>query len=409
MMTDIGLKSAIKNLGDGAKLFMGDGSGLYIRRKKDSFYWQFQFKKADGRLTTKNLGKYPEVGIRAARIAVGGIRADIANGIYPDTRQTIRAQRLEFEVIAKEWYEVRTTVYSKQYRRNIYYYLFNHIIPALGKMSVASITTQDIYYFLKKETDKEHHTQAKLFLVTISNIFKFGQALGVIQNNPAEGVGNLIPSRVQVKHHNCILDEKRLGEVMRTLKECSHGTLMCSYCIRLMPYLFARSVELRGARWEEFNFEKRLWTIPAERMKAKREHVVPLSRQVIAILQEYKEKLDIVNEWVFPSIMSKKTHISAVSLIKMLRINGITTKETDVHGWRGTASTLLAEEGNFPSFLIEYSLAHKVGNDVLQAYRHGTMLQQRRVLMQWWADYLDALRDGKPKPISPYAVTDEGF
>ena len=188
-----------------------------------------------------------------------------------------------------------------------------------------------------------------------------------------------------------ILDPKKIGQLLRDIDEYSFS-ISVRYALKLMPYLFVRSNELRNATWDEFDFENALWHIPAARMKMKSAHIVPLSRQVIALLKELQTWTGHL-ELLFSSPQSNTRAITDVGLLNALRRMGYERDEMCIHGFRSIASTLLNESGKYRAEVIESALAHVERNQVRAAYNRAEYIEERRVLMQDWADMLDAMRE----------------
>jgi len=196
----------------------------------------------------------------------------------------------------------------------------------------------------------------------------------------------------QTKHRPCFKKPKGVGGLMRSIAGFG-GTLVVKCALQLSPLVFVRPTELRHAEWEEIDFTAKEWRIPAKKMKMKAEHVVPLSRQALAVLEEV-QALTGGGKYVFPNIRKPSRAISENTINNALQRMGYDTKtEHCAHGFRGTASTLLHEQG-FPHDVIESQLAHKTGSEVSRAYNHYQCMNERIPMMQQWADYLDALRDG---------------
>lgn len=192
-----------------------------------------------------------------------------------------------------------------------------------------------------------------------------------------------------VQHRAAMTDPKQVGQLLRALEEYD-GCLTIKYALRILPYVFVRSQELRGARWKEIDLQKALWTIPAERMKMKKVHVVPLARQVKELLEELYG-LTGADELVFPSPQSRSRCISDMGLLNALRRLGYDKDQMCIHGFRAMASTLLNEQ-QYPSDIIEMQLAHCERDNSRRPYNRAQYLKERQKMMQEWADYLDGLR-----------------
>jgi len=190
-------------------------------------------------------------------------------------------------------------------------------------------------------------------------------------------------------HRATIIDPKKIGELLRAI-DAFEGTLVVQCALKMTPYVFVRPGELRHAKWDEINFESAEWRLPAEKMKMRVAHIVPLSKQVQAILREV-QALTGSGEYVFPSLRSPSTPMSENTINATLRRIGFSKEEICAHGFRAMASTLLHEQG-WDTDVIERQLAHKEGNAIKAAYNHARHLPERKKMMQNWADYLDELR-----------------
>jgi integrase len=201
--------------------------------------------------------------------------------------------------------------------------------------------------------------------------------------------GALIPAPAK-KHMATMTNTKEIGGLLRAIEDYTGDTVVRA-ALKLSPYVMLRPGELRSAEWSEIDFENKLWKIPAEKMKMKKPHIIPLSGQVIAILQDIHQ---VTGRWryVFPSLRTKDRPISNNTINGALRRMGFTKDEMTAHGFRAMASTLL-HENNFESTIIEVQLAHAERNKVKAAYNHAEYLPQRTEMMTWWANYLDKLRD----------------
>lgn len=231
-----------------------------------------------------------------------------------------------------------------------------------------------------------------------ARIFRYAIITGRAKHNPAADLGEALIAP-KVKHHAAILDPEAVGALLRVI-EGYDGHITTRIALKLAPHLFVRPGELRHAEWSEFDFEKRIWRIPATKMKMRTEHVVPLSRQALAIIEEASDVRGH-SKYLFPAIRSWLRPMSENTLNAALRRLGYGSDEMTSHGFRSTASTLLNESGKWSSDAIERSLAHKDGNSVRSIYHRGAHWNERVEIAQWWSDYLDQLRDsGEIRPIT---------
>lgn len=226
-------------------------------------------------------------------------------------------------------------------------------------------------------------------LQVCSQVLDYGRGLGIIKYNPATGLSKFL-RRVETNNLAAVTDPKEIGELLRRIDKLD-GALPVVFYLKILPYVFTRPSELRLAEWREFDFEANVWRIPASRMKMRREHIVPLSTQVVAMLQELYSYFGH-GTYVFPSPQMKKTTISDGGAMRALRNTGFGKDKMCLHGFRSMASTRLNEMGQFRSDVIEACLAHKDSDAVRLAYNRAEYMKERRKLMQSWANYLDELK-----------------
>jgi integrase len=272
----------------------------------------------------------------------------------------------------------------------------------IGGLPVSKLKPADILAAIRPVEGAGHLETAHKMAQTANQICRFARTCGYAEFNPADGLtGVLKPSRN--KHHAAIIEPLKVGALLRDI-DAYGGTPVIRYALKILPYVALRSMELRGARWEELTLEEAVWTVPASRkpdpkdgggMKMRIAHVVPLSRQVAALFRELY-LLTGMGPLCFPSDHSATRSISDMGLLNALRRMGHAKGEMTIHGFRGMFSTLVNAkklEWGIDSDTIERQLAHKEGNAVRAAYNHAEYLPERRKLMQKWADYLDELRN----------------
>jgi len=227
-----------------------------------------------------------------------------------------------------------------------------------------------------------------------SEVFQYAIASELLSIDPSEGIKKAL-APAKPKHMATITEPKAIGELLRAIDSYS-GSYTVQCALKLTPLVFVRPGELRQAEWTEIDFDKAQWKIPAEKMKANREHIVPLSKQAIQILKEIQP---YTGQWtyVFPSTNGKHRPMSNATITSALRRMDYSKEEMTAHGFRAMASTLLHESGLFDSAVIEMQLAHVERNKVKASYNHAKYLEKRTVMMQWWADYLDKLKNELPQ------------
>ncbi len=372
-----------------------DGEGLHIQvMPKGSKLWHLDYR-FEGKTRQLSLGKYPAVSLKDARALKDEAKAQLAKGIDPGEVKKQKKREREailrdtFENFARDWHKIRTAAFSEKYRESILYRLEKYVFPVIGQRPISQLEPLDILEVARPLDDKGHHETAVRLLQIIGQVFRYALILGKVKHNPALDLrGALRPHKVV--HRAAITDADKVGRLLRDIDNYEgYFPLVCA--LKLAPMVFTRSGELRLATWDEFNFAKREWHIPAERMKMRDKHIVPLSTQAVAVLEELK-KYSGDSKYLFPSIRTNVRPISEVTLLNALRRMGYEKHEMCVHGFRSLASTLLNERG-YNRDWIERQLAHSERNGVRAAYNYAEYLPERKRMMQEWSDYLDELKN----------------
>ena len=355
-----------------------------------------------GKSKLLSFGSYPALSLREAREKRDEARKLLAQGIDPaahkreEHKARLTAQRDSFQNIAREWHEVRLAEFSEKHRGTVMYRLETYIFPGIGAKHITKLDTPDILAVVKPLEQKGLHETSRRLLQIINQVFRYAIATGRAKHNIAADLrGALRPRRVT--HRAAIVEPSNVGQLLRDIDAYEgYYPLVCA--LKLAPLVFTRPTELRAARWSEFDLDEKEWRIPAERMKLRRQHIVPLSTQAVSILEDLYEATGD-GTFLFPSIRTATRPISDATMLNALRRMGYQKQEMSVHGFRAIASTLLNELG-YNRDWIERQLAHGEGNDVRSAYNHAEYLPERRRMMQEWADYLDKLRDGAVHEVS---------
>lgn len=377
---------------------MGDTGGLFLLvQPSGGKLWRLKYR-VDGKEKKLGLGTYPEISLGDARKGRDKARALIAAGKDPGVEKVRKKvqERISadntFATVAAEFINKRTKEGWAENTQAKAAYLLGYLNPAIGKMPVAEIMPADMIPILKRVEGKGNLETARRMLQLASQIFRYAVATTRLTSDPTRDLkGALIAPKP--KHHGAIIDPLKVGELLRSIDgyEGNHITL---YALKLSPHVFVRPGELRHALWSEIDFDGAVWTIPAEKMKMRRPHHVPLSRQALAILQSLR---GLASEWatlVFPSIRSSARPMSENTVNAALRRLGFTGDEMTAHGFRAMASTLLNESGKWHPDAIERALAHQDSDSVRAAYHRGAHWKERVEMAQWWSDYLDQLRAG---------------
>lgn len=294
-----------------------------------------------------------------------------------------------FEAIAREWHEHSRNKWSKIYADDVTKRLENHIFPKLGHRPLADISTTDILDVLRVIEKSGALDMAQRMMQTCGQVFSYAIITRRIDRNPVTDLRGALKTPVR-KHHS-YLKADALPEYLQKL-ESYDGSIETKLALKFLLLTFVRTVELRGAEWPEINFDKADWRIPAERMKMKDLHIVPLSKQALAVLEELKKHTGN-RKHLFPNQKNPAAFMSENTMLFALYRMGYHSKATG-HGFRATASTILNEHG-FHSDVIERQLAHVERNKVRAAYNHAEYLPERRKMMQWWADYLAGIAPKK--------------
>lgn len=391
--------TAIKNAKPKDKPYkMGDTGGLFLLvQPSGGKLWRLKYR-VDGKEKKLGLGTYPEISLGDARKGRDKARALIAAGKDPGVEKVRKKvqDRISadntFATVAAEFINKRTKEGWAENTQAKAAYLLSYLNPAIGKMPVAEIMPADMIPILKRVEGKGNLETARRMLQLASQIFRYAVATTRLTSDPTRDLkGALIAPKP--KHHGAIIDPLKVGELLRSIDgyEGNHITL---YALKLSPHVFVRPGELRHALWSEIDFDGAVWTIPAEKMKMRRPHHVPLSRQALAILQSLRGLASERATLVFPSIRSSARPMSENTVNAALRRLGFTGDEMTAHGFRAMASTLLNESGKWHPDAIERALAHQDSDSVRAAYHRGAHWKERVEMAQWWSDYLDQLRAG---------------
>jgi integrase len=372
---------------------LADERGLYLYIKPSgSKSWRLKYRIL-GKEKTLSIGLYPDVSLSDARNARDNARKQLADKIDPSLAKQVskrsakEAAENSFELTAQEWFTKRSSTWSPSHGERILRRLEKDIFPWVGKRPIAEITSQELLTVLRRMESRGAIETAHRAHQNCGQIFRYAIATGRIDHDPSYGLkGAIQPAKK--KHHASIIKPSAIGELLRAINDYQ-GHFITKCALRLAPLFFVRPGELRHAEWNEFNLAAAEWRIPAEKMKMRVMHIVPLSTQAIAILRELRP-LTGDGKYLFPSVRSSKRAMSENTVLGALRRLGYTRDEMTGHGFRSMASTLLNEKGWNPD-AIERQLAHGERNTVRAAYNYAEYLPERRKMMQEWANYLDEL------------------
>jgi len=373
---------------------LADGFGLYLLvNPTGSRLWRLKYR-IDGREKLLAIGAYPEVSLMKARERRDDARRALADGADPSALKK-RSREAAKAVVANTFRAVSEEHLAKLEREGLAgikrRWLLEFAYPLFGDRDVATINSADVLQVLRLVEAKGHHETARRLRSVIGSVFRYAIATTRAANDPTFALRGALTSP-RVRHRPAVTDSTQLGQLLDAI-DGYQGQATTRAALRLMPILFPRPGELRAAQWSEFDLEKALWLVPAERMKMRRPHRVPLSQQALTILSDLKA-LTGGKEYVFPCIgaVINRKPISENTLNGALRRLGFGSDVVTAHGFRATASTLLNESGQWNPDAIERQLAHAENNEVRRAYLRGEHWDERVRMMAWWADYLDTLR-----------------
>jgi len=382
---------------------LADGDGLFLLvMPSGSKYWRLKYFFA-GKEKTLALGVYPDVPLADARERRAQARKTLAAGTDPGEakkdakRQTALKIANDFEVVAREWFEKRKHEWKPNFAEMILDRLERHILPKLGQRPIADITAPEVLAMLRVVEGKGALELARRLMQMCGQIFMYAIATGRAERNPVTDLRGAL--KTPVVKHRAYLKESDLPDYLKKLATYD-GHPQTLLALRFLLLTFVRTIELRAAQWTEIDWDKAEWRIPADRMKRKEEHLVPLSKQAIAVLRELKKHTG-TRAYIFSNQHNPHTFMSENTMLYALYRMGYHSRTTG-HGFRSTASTILNEHG-FRADVIERQLAHNERNAVRAAYNHAQYLPERREMMQWWADYLDRLacKTGAPVQLEP--------
>lgn len=387
----------IKRLKASEKIYsLSDAGGLRLQISPAGgklWRWKYRF---EGKEKLMALGKYPQVSLALARKRHSQGRELLATGIDPMAKRKVEktaeqvATANSFATIASGWLEHWKDDKSARHVDSTRRRLASNILPSLGSLQMADIKAADIVAMVRAIEARGARDVAKRALETTAQIFRFAIAHGMAERNPAAEIKPRDILKSTPKTNYARIDEKDLPNLLRKI-EFYQGTHVTRMALKLMNLTFVRTSELIGAKWSEFDLEACRWTIPAERMKMRTLHIVPLARQTSELLKMLYQ-LTGQSEWLFPGDRNPDKPMSNMTILKALERMGYKGTMTG-HGFRGLASTMLHER-EYPQDHIELQLAHARRNAVSAAYNHAQHLTARGKMMQEWADILEQLQRG---------------
>ena len=377
---------------------LADGGGLFLFVSPGgSKHWRMSYR-FNGKEKVLSFGPYPLVTLREAREKRDEAKKLLLNGVDPMAQKqeakaiavaAAKDERETFSFVAQEWFETYHTRLSPKHAKKLKDWLEKRLFPELGDIPVTKIEPQHLLDAVRPAERRGHIETAHKLMQLCGQVMRHAKITGRVKYDVASGLSEAMQ---KPKHKNfaAITEPKKIGQLLRDIDEYHEGYFAIRYCLKILPYVFTRPSELRLAEWKEFDFENALWKIPAARMKMRREHAVPLAAQVLSLFRELK-RYSGGGDFLFPSIRTKTDVISDAGPLAALRRLGYDQEQMTLHGFRAMASTNLNELG-FRADVIEAQLAHKEPDSVRLAYNRAQYMDERRKMMQSYADYLDELR-----------------
>jgi len=395
MLTDTQIRKAKP---EGKPYKLSDAGGLFLLiTDKGAKLWRLAYR-FDRKQKTLALGAYPIVTLSEARAKAEEAKKALANGIDPSAaKKALKASRCgelanSFEVIAREWHQTHMTSKSERHAAKVARFLEKDVFPWLGKLPLTDIEAPDILTTCRRIEQRGAIDLAHTVKQIIGQVFRYAIATGRATRNPVPDLQGALKPNVPT-HHPAITDPAKIGALLRAAYGYTgHFATQCAFKLSFLVML--RPGEVRKAEWVDIDLERAEWRIPAGKMKMRDEHIIPLSRQAIALFEEIKP-LTGGGRYVFPSVRTHERPMSENTINGALRRLGYTGDEMTAHGFRAMASTRLNESHLFHPDAIERQLAHGERDSVRAAYHRAQYLPERVKMMQWWADYLDSLRENQ--------------
>jgi integrase len=391
---------------DGQKILkLGDGQGLYLwvhDSGRKHFHFRYSF---DGKPKGVNLGDYPETSLAEARRKCKDQRELLEQGIDPSEarkrvkREQQQAEDNSFRAVAMEWYETMEPSWTVKHAADVLRRLEKNIFPEIGDRPIGEIDGPELLRVIRKMESRGATDLAHKVNSNCGQVFRYGIAVGKCRFDIAASVVDAM--RPHMRKNQPSVNPKQVPALMQAISKYEEiGELQVRLGLQLLAHTFTRTVELIHSHKTEFDLQEMTWEIPADRMKLKRPHLVPLTDQSVAIVEQLID-LSGKSAFLLPgrNILKPISNNTLLFALYRLGYKGVMTG----HGFRAMASTILNEAGWNPDW-VEKQLAHEEENKVRGAYNRAQYLQGRRQMMEWWSEYLVAAEQGKPLPASPYAA-----
>ena len=369
---------------------LSDGRGMYlIVAPRGGRYWRLDYR-FNGKRQTLSLGTFPSTSLKEARRKCANTKSLIEDGIDPSHQRKIKlaGDKDSFEAVAKEWYGKYRSQWTDNHATTTLRRIEANLFPWLGSRPIAVIEPREILQTLRRIEKRGSLETAHRVQQIASRIFRYAVATGQCTRDPTTDLKGALPP-TRSTHFPTITDPTEIGALLRTI-DGYQGSPITQFALQMAPLVFVRPGELRHCEWAEIRTDEATWRIPSTKMKMRRDHIVPLSRQALSILEEL-QPLTGSGIYAFPSARSATRPMSENTINGALRRLGYTTDEFTGHGFRSMASTIL-NENSWNRDAIERQLAHVDNNSIRATYNYAEHLEERRRMMQWWADYLDTLR-----------------
>ena len=381
---------------------LSDGAGMYLEVSPTGRKWWRYKYRINGKEKRFAIGVYPDVSLKEARDRLFQARKLVETGVDPsENRKAIQASREQneqntLEVLAREWHAKNIEKWTEKHGADIIRRFEQNIFPYLGNKPINNIKPFELLKVLEKVQDRGAVETAHRLLQYCSKVCRYAALTERTDRDFTIGLKETLKP-VQKKHLAAITDPERFGELLRAMDDFP-GNEITKLALKFAPLVFVRPGEMRQAEWKEIELKEALWKISAHKMKGKADHIVPLSKQALEILNELHE-LTGHTDFVFPSHLTRTRPMSNNTVNMALRRIGFTKEEVTAHGFRATARTLLDEVLKFPPYVIEQQLAHVVKDPLGQAYNRTAHLEQRVEMMQEWANYLDNLKANSTRKV----------
>jgi integrase len=395
----------IKNAKEKDKQYkLTDGQGLYLLvMPSGGKWWRFKYRFG-GKEKLLAFGTYPEISLADARERRDAARKQVANGIDPgEVRKAQKAAGIAvtengFEVVAREWHGKFTPRWTTGHAHTILKRLEREVFPWIGARPVNEIKAPEVLSVLRRVESRGTLDTAHRIKTLAGQVFRYAIATGRAERDPSADLKGALPPK-RSGHLAAVTDPKEAAGLLRAI-DSYQGSFIVKCALQLGALFFVRPGELRHAEWSEIDFDAGTWSIPADKMKMKQAHIVPLSRQAVEILKAL-QPLTGNGRYVFPSQRSSLRPMSNNAILAALRRMGYSKDEMTGHGFRAMARTILDEVLQVRPEFIEHQLAHSVRDPNGRAYNRTAHLEERKKMMQLWSDYLDGLKEGAK--ILPFA------